>query len=77
MSRSEPETMFCHDSEMILAGRRLLNVGVLLRLVGDIQALCPVGSPGAVSPDLITVPRKTTERGTCLQDTGSSAGIED
>lgn len=51
MSQSEPEIMFCRDSEMILTGRRLLNVEVLLQVVGDIQALCPVETPGAVSPD--------------------------
>lgn len=46
--------MFRHDSELIIAGRRLLNVGVVIYIVGDTQALRAVETPDewcTLSPD--------------------------
>lgn len=64
-SQTEPKIMSCHDSELILTGRRLRNVGVVIYIPGDIQALHPVVTPDQwcpVSPDLVTLPRRAMER---------------
>lgn len=44
----------CRDSELVPTRRRLLNVGVMIYVVGNIQALCPAETPDEwcpVSPD--------------------------
>lgn len=71
--------MSYRDSELIHTGRRLLNVGVVIYVVGNRQPLCPVETPGEwcpLSPDKVTQPRSPMERGTWLQVTGSSAGTK-